>query len=96
MVKRRKLAVVASFAALALVAVACGDDDGEGGDGEPTGAAGLEGTIVVSGSSTVEPISALVASATPHGRSSRRRSTPARRTGSSTRSSRSRSTASRS
>src|ERR671918_1465253 len=63
MVKRRKWAVVALFAALTLVAAACGDDDGDGADGgaEPTGPANLEGTIVVSGSSTVEPISALVA-----------------------------------
>jgi phosphate transport system substrate-binding protein len=63
MVKRRKWAVVAAVAALALVAAACGDDDGDGADGgtEPTGPANLEGTIVVSGSSTVEPISALVA-----------------------------------
>jgi phosphate transport system substrate-binding protein len=61
MVNRRKLAVVASFAALTLVAAACADD-GDGTDGAaPTGPAGLEGSIVVSGSSTVEPISALVA-----------------------------------
>ena len=56
--KRRTLAVVTSFAALALVAVACGGGDG---DGQATGPEGLEGTIVVSGSSTVEPISSLVA-----------------------------------
>src|ERR671918_1431029 len=63
MVKRRKWAVVAAVAALALVAAACGDDDGDGADGgtEPTGPANLEGSIVVSGSSTVEPISSLVA-----------------------------------
>jgi phosphate transport system substrate-binding protein len=64
MVKRRKWAVVALFAALTLVAAACGDDEGDGGTnggGEPTGPANLEGSIVVSGSSTVEPISALVA-----------------------------------
>ncbi len=64
MVKRRKWAVVALFAALTLVAAACGDDDGDGGTdggGAPTGPANLEGSIVVSGSSTVEPISSLVA-----------------------------------
>jgi phosphate transport system substrate-binding protein len=62
MVKRRKWAVVALFAALTLVAAACGDDEGDGdGAAAPTGAEGLEGSIVVSGSSTVEPISSLVA-----------------------------------
>jgi phosphate transport system substrate-binding protein len=59
MVKRRKWVVVA-FAALTLVAAACGGDGTDGG-GEPTGPANLEGSIVVSGSSTVEPISSLVA-----------------------------------
>jgi phosphate transport system substrate-binding protein len=59
MVKRRKWAVVALFAALTLVAAACGGgDDGDGGGDGPTG---LNGAIVVSGSSTVEPISSLVA-----------------------------------
>ena len=61
MVNRRKWAVVATAAALALVAAACGDDEGDGGGGGNTGAEGLEGSIVVSGSSTVEPISSLVA-----------------------------------
>jgi phosphate transport system substrate-binding protein len=62
MVKRRKWAVVASFAALALVAAACGgDDDSTDGGGGATGPGNLEGSIVVSGSSTVEPISSLVA-----------------------------------
>ncbi|HYZ14596.1 MAG TPA: PstS family phosphate ABC transporter substrate-binding protein [Actinomycetota bacterium] len=57
--KRRKWAVVALFAALTLVAAACGGgDDGDGGGDGPTG---LNGAIVVSGSSTVEPISSLVA-----------------------------------
>jgi phosphate transport system substrate-binding protein len=59
MVKRRKWAVVALFAAVTLVAAACGGgDDGDGGGDGPTG---LNGAIVVSGSSTVEPISSLVA-----------------------------------
>jgi phosphate transport system substrate-binding protein len=61
--KRRKgLAVLAAMAALALVGAACGDDDGETG---PTGggatAQNLSGTITISGSSTVEPITSLVA-----------------------------------
>jgi phosphate transport system substrate-binding protein len=61
-VKRRKWAVVALFAALTLVAAACGDDDdGTDGGGGATGPGNLEGSIVVSGSSTVEPISSLVA-----------------------------------
>ena len=59
MMKRRMMAVVASLAALTLVAAACGGgNDGDGGGDGPTG---LNGTIVVSGSSTVEPISSLVA-----------------------------------
>ena len=62
MVKRSKLAVVASFAALTLVAAACGDDDDNGTDGGGgTTGAELTGDIFVSGSSTVEPVSALVA-----------------------------------
>jgi phosphate transport system substrate-binding protein len=63
MVKRSKLAVVASFAALTLVAAACGDDDDNGTDGAGGGTTGgeLTGEIFVSGSSTVEPVSALVA-----------------------------------
>ena len=51
---------------IALVAVACGDDDAAttttAGTGTITGG-GLTGTIAVSGSSTVEPISARVAEA---------------------------------
>ena len=48
--------------ALALVAAACGDDDDDGdtgadGDDGPTSS----GSIIISGSSTVEPISSLVA-----------------------------------
>ena len=63
MVKRRKWAVVAAVAALALVAAACGDDDDDGTDGGGGGTTGAEltGDIFVSGSSTVEPVSALVA-----------------------------------
>jgi len=54
--------IVAGLLALALVAAACG-----GGDDEPGGNAGaagneeLSGSIVISGSSTVEPLSSIVA-----------------------------------
>lgn len=58
MVKRRIWAVVASVAALSIVAAACGDDGG-GGNGE-TGDE-VTGSLNISGSSTVEPITSLVA-----------------------------------
>jgi phosphate transport system substrate-binding protein len=70
MVKGKKwAALVALLAALALVAAACGDDEGDGGGTTAetggttaeTGAEGLSGTIVISGSSTVLPISSIVA-----------------------------------
>ena len=67
MVKGKKwVAIVALFAALAIVAAACsddgGDDAGSDGDGGTTaGTGGLTGAITVSGSSTVLPISSLVA-----------------------------------
>jgi phosphate transport system substrate-binding protein len=47
---------VAGTLALTLIGAACGGNDGDAGNG-----ADLTGTITVSGSSTVEPISALVA-----------------------------------
>lgn len=57
---RRMNWIIASFAAIALVATACGsssdDTTANGGDGD-----GSSGTILISGSSTVEPISARVA-----------------------------------
>ncbi|HSJ51682.1 MAG TPA: phosphate ABC transporter substrate-binding protein PstS family protein [Actinomycetota bacterium] len=56
----KKWALVALVLSLALVAAACGGDDDGGGNGNGAGA-GLTGDIFVSGSSTVEPISALVA-----------------------------------
>ena len=53
-----KIAVLAGLAALSLVAAACGEGGGrEGGGGEQE----LTGSIFISGSSTVEPISSLVA-----------------------------------
>ena len=59
--KRRKWAVLfAATAALSLVAAACGSDDDGGGAGG-TGGEDLTGTITVSGSSTVQPITNLVA-----------------------------------
>ena len=66
---RRWATPVALFLSLALVAAACGDDDPETGSGgssadQPAGAADggeLSGNLVVSGSSTVEPISIAVA-----------------------------------
>ncbi|CAN5826054.1 hypothetical protein BH23ACT12_BH23ACT12_00950 [soil metagenome] len=45
--------LLAALAALSLIAAACGDSSGGGGD--------LTGTVVISGSSTVEPISIGVA-----------------------------------
>lgn len=59
MVKRRIWGIVALIAALSIVAAACGDDGG-GNDG---GAGGeeLSGELFISGSSTVEPVTALVA-----------------------------------
>ncbi|HEU4527527.1 MAG TPA: substrate-binding domain-containing protein [Actinomycetota bacterium] len=53
------LAVVAAALSLSLLAAACGGDDG--GNGGATGSGDLSGTIVISGSSTVLPISSLVA-----------------------------------
>jgi phosphate transport system substrate-binding protein len=47
---------VAGLAVFSLVAAACGDDGGDGGS-----TSGLTGTITVSGSSTVQPITSLVA-----------------------------------
>lgn len=50
------LRALALLAALALLTSACGGDDADGGDGGDTG-----DSIEISGSSTVEPISALIA-----------------------------------
>jgi phosphate transport system substrate-binding protein len=59
---RKHAGLLAGLLALSLVAAACGGDDGDPGD--ETGATGsgeLEGSITISGSSTVEPISSVVA-----------------------------------
>ena len=68
MFRNRRRALIALFLPLALLAAACGDDDtagstGDGSSGGGEGAAGdeLSGSVVVSGSSTVEPISIAVA-----------------------------------
>ena len=56
---QRKLVLIATILAFALVATACGsssDDTTEAGGGDSS-----SGTILISGSSTVEPISARVA-----------------------------------
>jgi len=57
--RRIGLLVVAMIAVLALVATACSDDDGGGETGST--AENLSGTITISGSSTVQPITSLVA-----------------------------------
>jgi len=59
----RKLGLLALLLALALVAAACGDDDATTttAAGSTTTGAALTGSIDISGSSTVEPISAGVA-----------------------------------
>jgi phosphate transport system substrate-binding protein len=64
--KRRKWVVVATTVmSLSLVAAACGGNDNGGGTTGTTGTTGgsqdLTGTIVISGSSTVQPVSSLVA-----------------------------------
>lgn len=57
--KTGRLAAVAAFAALATLGAACSNNnDGSGGSG---GSPGVTGTVTISGSSTVQPISSLVA-----------------------------------
>ncbi len=58
MVKRRTWGLVALIAALSIVAAACGDDADDGGSGN---GGEVTGSLNISGSSTVEPISSLVA-----------------------------------
>jgi phosphate transport system substrate-binding protein len=59
MVKRKTWGLVALIAALSIIATACGNG-GDGGNGDG-GDAELTGSLFISGSSTVEPISGLVA-----------------------------------
>ena len=60
MTRRAWGAFTASAVSLALLAAACGGGSNGGGNGAG-GATGLSGSVVVSGSSTVQPISSLVA-----------------------------------
>jgi phosphate transport system substrate-binding protein len=57
--RRIKLIAVAAFSALAMLSAACGSDDGTSDGGNAP--AGMSGTVTISGSSTVQPISSLVA-----------------------------------
>ena len=60
--RRKWLVLLAAAMSLSLVTAACGGDDGGSGSSGGSGAtADLTGTIAVSGSSTVLPISSLVA-----------------------------------
>ena len=61
--RRKWLTILAALAALSLVAAACGDDDGDTGTTGATGETTTEvtGSLNISGSSTVEPITSLVA-----------------------------------
>jgi phosphate transport system substrate-binding protein len=64
--RRKWLVLLAAVASLSLVAAACSNDDDGGGTGSTGGASGstaqdLSGTITISGSSTVQPITSLVA-----------------------------------
>lgn len=58
---RRRGLLVALPLVLALVAGACGSSDDDGGSGSTAGGDKLTGSVVVTGSSTVEPISIAVA-----------------------------------
>ncbi len=58
---KRKLTTIAAIAAFALVAAACGGGNSDTTTAASGGGDGLSGTILISGSSTVEPISARVA-----------------------------------
>lgn len=59
---RKRLAVMAGILSLSLLAAACGgSDDPNAGSGGSGASDGLTGTITASGSSTVQPITGLVA-----------------------------------
>jgi phosphate transport system substrate-binding protein len=65
--KHRRLAWLSVILAFGLIAAACGDDDDSstdsGSGGEEDGGGAVSGSINISGSSTVEPISSLAAEA---------------------------------
>jgi phosphate transport system substrate-binding protein len=62
--RNRALAVAASAVALgALAAAGCGGDDDDASNGSTDGEAGLSGTVVVDGSSTVAPLGEAAAEA---------------------------------
>jgi phosphate transport system substrate-binding protein len=62
-VRTRRWSLVGMFVALAIAAAACSGDGGDAGGGDPTstGSSGASGALAISGSSTVQPISSLVA-----------------------------------
>ncbi len=68
LIKKRRLAWLGIFLAFTLVAAACGDDDDDAAAGTRAGIAteaggDVSGSINISGSSTVEPITSLAAEA---------------------------------
>jgi phosphate transport system substrate-binding protein len=68
LIKKRRLAWLGIFLAFTLVAAACGDDDDDSGgdsgsDTTEEGSGDVSGSINISGSSTVEPITSLAAEA---------------------------------
>jgi phosphate transport system substrate-binding protein len=67
LIKKRRLAWLGIFLAFTLVAAACGDDDDDAGtdtgSGSEDSGGDVSGSINVSGSSTVEPITSLAAEA---------------------------------
>lgn len=56
-IRSRRLKIVAALSALALLAGACGGSDNPLDQNDPEGGGGASGSIAISGSSTVEPIS---------------------------------------
>jgi phosphate transport system substrate-binding protein len=64
--KQRRLAWLSIILALGMIAAACGDDDDDTAAGSDSGSEGggdVSGSINISGSSTVEPITSLAAEA---------------------------------
>ena len=83
--KRRKwLRIVAALSTLSLVAAACGGDDDDGGGATGETSEEVSGSLNISGSSTVEPITSLGEKfLTQNPGSTSRLTAPARATGSS-------------